>query len=116
MRDYKYSSNNKRESWVFKYDGREILPYADSLYKEFSKEEQDCRKKMSALIENPKEQISGENISKLKTRIEWLSAELENLSVWITEFARLPDHEYTLNREDIIYFGMVNKDTLPSSE
>lgn len=100
-----YRSPN-RDNWRFNYLGRDLLLVAKRKYSFFTEKETAARNEMAGMLKDASVRASDPKIESLKQDIEKYGAEREKCAVWVHEFQRQPEKEYSLALSDVSYFDM----------
>lgn len=104
--------NVSRENWKYSYKGKDLLPFAQKKYDFFTQRERENRNEMAALLKDENVRASDPKIEELKSDIERYGSEREKCIVWVHEFQRQPDMDYSLSLGDVTYFDIAK---LPNS-
>jgi hypothetical protein len=98
--------NTNRDSWRFTYTGQELLAHALKKYDFFTSQETEARNSMAGMLKDPSVRASDPKIDELKKNIEFWGCEREKCIVWVHEFKRSPQKEYSLTLGDVSYFDI----------
>lgn len=102
--------NANRDNWRFTYKGSELLSFAQKKYDYYTLQERKARDDMASLLKDVNIRASDPKIEELKASIERHGNEREKCMVWVHEFKRNPEKEFSLALGDVSYF-----DIAPSS-
>lgn len=100
-----YRSPN-RDNWRFSYLGKELADAARVKYDNFTAQEKEARHSMAEMLKDANVRASDPRIEDLKQSIERFGSEREKCLVWVHEFARQPQKEYSLALSDVSYFDL----------
>ncbi len=100
----------KRQEWVYKYKGTDLLPHAQRRLAEYLAQETAARKKMSVLIQDPSVFHNNTSVQQVKQDIERFGGLREQFQVYCHEFTRNPTAEFSLLLGDVIFFGLSGQD------
>lgn len=98
--------NTNRESWNFTYTGKELKPFAERRREEFKEKEEKFRTRITALLGDTSVKSTNIDIEQCKNEIENNAELREKCEIWIYEFGRNPDREYSLKLGDVSFFDL----------
>lgn len=101
--------NTRRDEWRFTYTGFELLAAAKKKLEFFCAKEKEAREKTASLLTDVCVKASDKRIEDLKKEIEKFGDEKEKCTVWVHEFARHPQNEYSLALGDVSYFDLAGE-------
>lgn len=99
----------RRTEWQHTYLGKELLPYAEAKRKHFSDREIAGRSKMSKLMDDRNINVNDPKVKELQAEIESTANEAEQCAVFVHEFKRKPEREFSLSLGDVVYFGLITE-------
>lgn len=108
--------DRNRENWKFTYKGSELIDAAKSKVAFYASQEDEYRTKVSDAISNRSIAVNSGKIDKLKNKLEAAAAQKENCEVFLHEFSRTPDREFSLSMADIVFFGLAGHSINNSDE
>lgn len=103
---HEFRSGNKRDGWMFTYNGIDLLSYARERLAHYSALETAARETVAALLMDKDVAASDRRITESREAVERNGSLHEQLIVWVHEFARVPNREYFLSLGDVVFFGL----------
>jgi len=103
---YNDNRHTNRLSWEYSYTGAELLEAARKKHDEFAAKEKEAREKMATFMVDMSMAQSDARIADCRSDVEEAGSERERCMVWIHEFSRNPQKEYSLELGDITYFDL----------
>lgn len=98
--------DRNRESWKFTYKGKELVEKAYSKVQFYADQEEEFRTRMSLALEDRSISVNSGKINKLKICLANAATQKEICEVFLHEFKRNPDREFTLSLADVVFFGL----------
>lgn len=99
----------KRMEWEYTYTGRELLPKALMLRDRFAAKELDARNKTADLLRDVNVNQNDSRFSELKREITSNGTLKEQCEVFVHQFSREMDREFTLGLGDVTFFELTTK-------
>lgn len=103
---YTEFKDRNRESWKFTYKGTDLVDAAQAKVDFYAAQEEEYRTKMANALNDRSVAVNSSKIDKLKSRLEFAAAQRENCEVFLHEFDRTPDREFSLSMADVVFFGL----------
>lgn len=104
---HEFRGDCKRTGWLFTYKASDLLESARGRLEHYSMLEDKARKEVSELMLDRSVSSNDKKIEDARKSVEHNGAIVEQLSVWLHEFRRVPDREYHLSLGDVVFFGLV---------
>jgi hypothetical protein len=96
-----------REDWKYAYKGSEMLEFARKRHDDYLSRETSARQEMSKLLQDMRVSTSDDRVKKLEKDIETCANLREQCAVFVHEFSRTPDREFSLALGDVVFFGIL---------
>lgn len=106
-----FSGRSQREEFRYSYKGSELLPYAERAYLRYLKAEVEARERAAALLSNMAVKQNAPELDQCRQDVEKFGKIREQCQVWIHQFRREPDRDFSLQLGDVTFFGFVNDPT-----
>jgi hypothetical protein len=106
--------HGKRNEWTFSYRADELLVYARRRLDQHQTSETDARAEFARMIQDPATFHRDDVLQQVKRDIDRYSALREQFQVYCHEFARKPTAEFRLALSDVVFFGIIEPEHLPS--
>jgi len=107
---YLDNNNTKRSGWVYTYKGSELLPFAKAKIIVMCDQERVARERVIELTRDPKTDPTDRKVDEAKRAVISSATMVEELTVYVHEFARNPDREFHLSAGDVVFFGIISAD------
>jgi hypothetical protein len=101
--------DTQRDRWRFTYTGKQLLPHAEKRQMALHAQENDLRKQIQKLMGDKSQSVTGEKAKRLENAAVKAATQAEQFDVFVHEFTRNPDKEFTLSVSDVVFFGIVGK-------
>ncbi len=101
-----------RTTWLYKYSGAELLPYAVKLHAENLAREIESRNRMAEFMKDINIANNDRRVEDAKREIVTFGTLKEQCAVFKHEFGRNPTQVFELGLGDVTFFGM----HLPSND
>lgn len=101
--------DTNRDRWRFTYKGSELLPFAQKRQKELHAQESEARAQIQQLMGDKTQSVTGEKAKRLEQVAVKAATQAEQFDVFVHEFERSPDKEFTLSVSDVVFFGIVGR-------
>jgi len=98
--------DRNRESWKFTYKGSELVKAAQSKVDFYAAQEEEYRVKTANALTDRSVAVNGNKLDKLKNKLTSAASNKENCEVFLHEFKRNPDREFSLSMADVVFFGL----------
>ena len=100
----------KRLDWEYTYKGRDLLAKAELLRERFAAKELEARNKTADLLRDVNVSQSDSRFTDLKREVATNGSLKEQCDVFVHQFRREPDREFSLGLGDVTFFELtVNK-------
>lgn len=99
----------EREKWKFHYKGSELLQAALKKRNAARQAETVSREQMAVFMRDRKISMDSDDVKKCKAEIDKSATLAEQCGVYVHEFTRNGDREYTLGIGDVTFFGLVKE-------
>lgn len=103
---YIETRDRNRESWKFTYKGSELQNFAGAKVSYFKNREAEYRQNLANLLNNKSIALNSGKIDKVKGILQSSASMKECCEVFLHEFNRTPDREFSLSMADIVFFGI----------
>lgn len=98
--------NTKRDGWSFTYTGGQLAEPARRKLAQCEKLETEARELSSVLVKDPTVSRKDERLVKASEDVDVYGDLNEKLRVWVHEFTRNPEREYSLSLGDVTFFEL----------
>jgi hypothetical protein len=103
---YLDDERGQREKWSFHYTGTELAPRARGKAATLLEEERSIERALAACQAGPVYSGRGEDLGRFRSRLEAKGEQRERCELLARELARAGDKLFALEVADIVYFGM----------
>jgi hypothetical protein len=107
---YLDNTHTSRSGFRYAYTASDLLPHAQARLAEKIAEERLAREEVITLTRDPSINPQDRRVEEVKRRVVAAATVVEELSVYVHEFARCKDHEYNLSLGDVVFFGLIDPD------
>ena len=101
--------DTSRERWKFTYTGEQLLPFAKSRQTQLHVREDELRTDLAEAMKNRDIPINSDQVRKMEKDLDVVATRSEQLDVFVHEFKRNPQREFSLSLSDVVFFGIVGK-------
>ena len=98
--------DRNRESWKFTYKGSELVKAAQAKVDFYAAQEEEYRVKTASALTDRSVAVNGNKLDKLKNKLTSAASQKVNCEVFLHEFKRSPDREFSLSMADVVFFGL----------
>lgn len=99
----------RRNEWEYQYSGRELLPKAVMLRDRHAAKETEARNKTADLLRDVSVSQNDSRFTELKRDITTHGTLKEQCEVFVLQFTREPDRQFTLGLGDVTFFELTQK-------
>ncbi len=99
----------RRNEWEYVYSGRELLPRAKMLLERHTTKEMEARNKTADLLRDTNVSQNDSRFTELKRDINTHGTLREQCEVFVLQFSREPDRQFTLGLGDVTFFELTTK-------
>jgi len=107
---YLDNTHTSRSGWRYTYLGGEILTFAKAKLAQKCEEERKAREEVINLTRDPATNPADRKVEEAKRNVVAAATVVEELMVYVHQFAREPAKEYHLSSGDVVFFGLVSED------
>lgn len=105
---YLDNTHTLRSGFRYIYKASDILPHAEERLREKIEQERTAREDVIRLTRDPSVSPSDRKVEEAKRAVVSTATVVEELSVYVHEFARQREREYSLNLGDVVFFGLLD--------
>lgn len=103
---YRDFQNINRDNWHYNYLGKALLAAAKTKLDRWIKEEIAGRKQMAGFMEDRSISMSDQRVKDLEKKITHAADQAEQCLVFVHEFTRNSEKEFSLSLGDVVYFDL----------
>ena len=104
--------HTSRSGWRYTYTGAQLLDYASGRLVKACEDERAARELVIGLTRDPQVNPTDRRVEEAKRAVVATATVVEELSVYVHEFARTPNREFSLSSGDVVFLGLVDPQIL----
>jgi hypothetical protein len=112
---YLDNTHTSRSGWRYSYKGHELLSCAKHRLAERCQEERKAREEVIRLTRDPSINPADRRVEEAKRAVVAAAVVVEELMVYVHQFAREPDKEFLLSSGDVVFFDLFQQNLKEST-
>jgi hypothetical protein len=104
---YLDNTHTSRAGWRYTYKGSDLLPYAKKKLTDMCEQERAAREEVITLTRDPATNPEDRRVQEAKRTVATTASVVEELMVYVHQFAREPEKEFSLSSGDVVFFGVL---------